>query len=293
MSISYEAETALAEALSDRGRRRHLIRRLNRALPPGRNRWFVSRQAAHNAAQRTAQRLSQHIGRPVQVQHHVYQPLGLRHYHLAAPGGQMLRMRFIYLDALPRQRETTLGETGQTRRLSTLRPKPSNLKPVSVSRSRPADYKRPTNVSQPLSPAEKRRISKAGWSDFNNQKQGNKYAALRTRKGEDIHHAIERQVLTRYPGVFTAAELNDRSNMRGIPAEKGGKKQLHGRAIRDLWDYHYRNLDAMIAANNLRPRTPAYNRLVREYLQSARAEIDWKFNGFFTEQRRAPKAKRG
>ncbi|MBI5668074.1 MAG: hypothetical protein HZC41_08700 [Chloroflexi bacterium] len=103
----------LAETLSSGQRRRHLIRRLNRAVPPGRNRWFVSRQAARQAAHATARRFSRRRGAPVSVRHHVYQPLGLRHYHLAAPDGRLLRLRFFYLDVSPAALQETGGHGGR------------------------------------------------------------------------------------------------------------------------------------------------------------------------------------
>jgi hypothetical protein len=91
----------LFEILSSGQRRRHLIRRLNAALPRGRNRWFISKRAAQHAAQRTAQRLGHRMNRDIQVNHHIYQPLGLRHYHLSDSGGRTLRLRFIYMELTP------------------------------------------------------------------------------------------------------------------------------------------------------------------------------------------------
>lgn len=102
----------LGETLSSGQRRRQMIRRLNRTLPPGRNRWFVSRQAARRAAQSTARRFSQRRGAPVRVHHHVYRPLGLRHYHLAAPDGRLLRVRFFYLEVSPEALQETAGGHG-------------------------------------------------------------------------------------------------------------------------------------------------------------------------------------
>ena len=94
-------------------------------------------------------------------------------------------------------------------------------------------------------------------------------------------------MLTRYPGVFNQQEINDFGNMRGIPTENEGLKQLHNRSIRDQWDYHYRKLDATIVENGLEAGTPEYNQFVRDYLADARDEIDFTIGQFFTEQRRA------
>lgn len=120
---NYELESLLAEATSDRGRRRHLIRRLNRALPPGRNRWFHSQSKAKQAAQTTAERISRRTGRPFAVKHHSYQPSGLRHYHLTTPDGRPLRLRFMYFDVVPdtSYEEEVYGESYQTARQRFLR----------------------------------------------------------------------------------------------------------------------------------------------------------------------------
>src|SRR3712207_8953995 len=56
---------------------------------------------------------------------------------------------------------------------------------------------------------------------------------FRSDKGGQVHHAIELQVLNRYPGVFTSQELNAPANMRGIPPERQGKRQLHNAKIRE------------------------------------------------------------
>lgn len=46
------------------------------------------------------------------------------------------------------------------------------------------------------------------------------YAArLGVPSGADIHHAIELQVLDKFPGAFSPRELNSFRNMRGIPLE--------------------------------------------------------------------------
>src|SRR5262249_29293067 len=77
---------------------------------------------------------------------------------------------------------------------------------------------------------------------------------LKIRAHEDIHHAIELQVLDKFPGAFTESELNGFDNMRGIPLEEpfdpnapkpevnARPKQLHNVAIRDRWDRFYADL---------------------------------------------------
>ncbi len=121
-------------------------------------------------------------------------------------------------------------------------------------------------------------------ADFGQVRPG--YAqALRVAAYGQVHHAIEVQVLSRYPGVYTQGEINDLANMRGIPPEIGGRTQLHNSKIREILDRHYAALDDEIARRGLTPGTPEYNQLVRQWMASARSEIDWALGQFFSEQR--------
>lgn len=114
---------------------------------------------------------------------------------------------------------------------------------------------------------------------------------LHVPSGGDVHHAIELRVLDRYPGAFSPSELNDFANMRGIPVETvkvpSGypSKQLHNSKIAEMWKRHYVALDREIASRGLRPGTDDYNRYVRDYLKSARDEVDHVLGQFFTEKR--------
>ena len=56
-----------------------------------------------------------------------------------------------------------------------------------------------------------------------------------------VHHAIEQQVLKRFPGLFTEAELNSLSNLRGIPKEINS--EVHLSAIRKEWNNFYKQID--------------------------------------------------
>jgi len=105
-------------------------------------------------------------------------------------------------------------------------------------------------------------------------------------RGGQVHHAIELQTLDRYPGVFRANELNRLSNMRGIPAERGGLRQLHNSKIREFWDRHYSELDHEIINRNLQPGTNAYNSYVRQVIENCRDGIDDAVGQFFSEYRR-------
>ena len=99
-----------------------------------------------------------------------------------------------------------------------------------------------------------------------------------------VHHAIEVQVLSRYPGVYTVGEINQFQNMRGIPPEVRRCTQLHNSKIREILDRHYAALDDEIARRGLQSGTPEYNQLVRTWVEDARA-IDWALGQFFSEQR--------
>lgn len=53
-----------------------------------------------------------------------------------------------------------------------------------------------------------------------------------------VHHAIEQQVLKRYPGLFTEEEIHALGNLRGIP--KSANPDLHLSKIRRAWNDFYR-----------------------------------------------------
>lgn len=53
-----------------------------------------------------------------------------------------------------------------------------------------------------------------------------------------VHHAVEQQVLKRYPGLFTEAEIHSLNNLRGIP--KSIHPDLHLSKLRRAWNEFYR-----------------------------------------------------
>jgi len=53
-----------------------------------------------------------------------------------------------------------------------------------------------------------------------------------------VHHAVEQQVLKRYPGVMSEDEIHALSNLRGIP--KSSNNDLHLSAIRKEWNEFYK-----------------------------------------------------
>ncbi|MCH5345342.1 MAG: hypothetical protein J1E64_15050 [Acetatifactor sp.] len=57
-----------------------------------------------------------------------------------------------------------------------------------------------------------------------------------------VHHSVEQQVLKRYPGLFTAEEINAYEMLRGIPKEVNS--DLHLSKIRTAWNNFYKKVDA-------------------------------------------------
>jgi hypothetical protein len=53
-----------------------------------------------------------------------------------------------------------------------------------------------------------------------------------------VHHAIEQQVLRRYPGTFTRQQIHSLENLRGIPKEINSR--LHLSQIRREWNRFYK-----------------------------------------------------
>jgi RHS repeat-associated protein len=78
-----------------------------------------------------------------------------------------------------------------------------------------------------------------------------------------VHHAIEQQVLLRYPGLFTEAEIHDLSNLRGIPLDINGS--VHLSQIRKIWNEFYRT----------------HPKATREEIIQQKNEIDRQFGHLF------------
>lgn len=65
------------------------------------------------------------------------------------------------------------------------------------------------------------------------------YSANPTLRGRVVvHHAVEQQVLTRYPSVVSVEQLHSLENLRGIP--RGLDRSLHKSTIRREWNLFYR-----------------------------------------------------
>ena len=66
------------------------------------------------------------------------------------------------------------------------------------------------------------------------------FAANPTLEGKVwVHHAVEQQVLTRYPGAFSKQELGELVNLRGIP--NSINSEIHLSKLRIEWNVFYRS----------------------------------------------------
>jgi hypothetical protein len=78
-------------------------------------------------------------------------------------------------------------------------------------------------------------VGKAASNDY----KATFFQANPTLEGEVVvHHAIEQQVLTKFPGVLTEAEIHSLQNLRGIP--KSINSELHLSQIRIEWNRFYK-----------------------------------------------------
>jgi hypothetical protein len=93
------------------------------------------------------------------------------------------------------------------------------------------------------------------------------FASKPELKGQVIvHHAVEQQVLERFPGVVSKAEIRSIENLRGIPRERNS--QLHLSTIRNEWNRFYISFNS-----GLEP--------TKAQLLKKAAEIDAKYGSFF------------
>jgi hypothetical protein len=80
-----------------------------------------------------------------------------------------------------------------------------------------------------------------------------------------VHHAVEQQSLTRYPGLLKEEELHSLENLRGIPNSQNA--DLHLSQIRKEWNEFYRN-------------NPASSMTKQKLLDKA-SDIDRRYGGSF------------
>jgi hypothetical protein len=81
-----------------------------------------------------------------------------------------------------------------------------------------------------------------------------------------VHHAVEQQALTRYPGLLTEEEMHSLENLRGIANDQNA--DLHLSQIRKDWNEFYRN-------------NPASSMTKQKLLDKA-SEIDRRYGTSFT-----------
>jgi|GEM_PF-865151 len=86
-----------------------------------------------------------------------------------------------------------------------------------------------------------------------------------------VHHAVEQQVLSRFPGVVSKSEIHSLENLRGIPLQLNS--ELHLSTIRTEWNRFYK----LFEANGTSPTKP-------QLLQKA-TEIDQKYGTQFNPPR--------
>ena len=82
-----------------------------------------------------------------------------------------------------------------------------------------------------------------------------------------VHHSIERQVLKKYPDIFTSEEIHAYENLRGIPNEINN--EVHLSKIRKEWNQFYKD----VAKGKIK--------LTRESFFSKAKEIDKMFGNQF------------
>ena len=164
----------------------------------------------------------------------------------------------------------------------------TDMEPTTHPRTRAR--KAGTTRTEQLAGIEEIKASKTARDNFNGDLREAHAKALHLGPGGDVHHAIELQVLDKYPGVYTEAELNALANMRGVPPELLGRKQLHNSEIRSKWDQAYDRLDTELKQRQLEPGHPDYDKTVRQHLTDARNQIDHFLGQFFSERRAAAAA---
>jgi hypothetical protein len=81
------------------------------------------------------------------------------------------------------------------------------------------------------------RVGRAASNDY----KGNFFRQHPKLKGKVVvHHAVEQQVLRRYPGRFSAAEMHSLQNLRGIPKGQVNSR-VHLSQIRKEWNQFYKD----------------------------------------------------
>jgi hypothetical protein len=87
-------------------------------------------------------------------------------------------------------------------------------------------------------PIKKKQTSKLGTSATSNYSKTFFDANPKLKGQVVVHHAVEQQVLTKFPGVVTKSEINSLENLRGIPNSLNS--DLHLSKIRVEWNRFYK-----------------------------------------------------
>lgn len=83
-----------------------------------------------------------------------------------------------------------------------------------------------------------------GDADGNNYRDNFYDEYDRANPTDVVHHAVEQNVITRYPGLaITPSEMHSPENLRGIP--EGINNDVHLSAIRKMWNQFYAHYDRM------------------------------------------------
>ncbi|MCL2089614.1 MAG: hypothetical protein FWH11_00050 [Micrococcales bacterium] len=62
-------------------------------------------------------------------------------------------------------------------------------------------------------------------------------------RGVVVHHAVEQQVLKKYPGVVSESEIHSLDNLRGIPREVN--REVHLQEVRRVWNSFYSRMEEL------------------------------------------------
>ncbi len=62
-------------------------------------------------------------------------------------------------------------------------------------------------------------------------------------RGVVVHHAVEQQVLKKYPGIVSESEMHSLDNLRGIPQEVN--REVHLQETRRVWNDFYRRMEEL------------------------------------------------
>ncbi len=137
----------------------------------------------------------------------------------------------------------------------------------------------PAKQEKKSKPRRRKTVAEKAYYKFSQQRSG--YAKdLGVEEPAQVTNAIQLGVLDRYPGVFSEAELNDISNVRGLGRKKAIK--MHVNAQWNIWSQCYKNLDAALRESGAQPGTTQYKEIVRKYIESYRDGMDYQFGEFYT-----------